>query len=175
MTVYTTLDQPAFFHALWAQNELYSKRMLLWIRLILGMIVFAVTIPIHLLGGTADWVIRACLCALVLALHAVFSERARRKMLGRTAADIVEANGGDLRMEYRFGEESFFAIGPNGEEEIPYSRIAALCETDGVFLLVLGRFFVHAIRKADLAAERRRELASLLMDRTGQPWRAYKV
>jgi len=175
MTVFTSLDQPAFFHALWVQNELYSKRMVMLLRIFLVLIVLAITFSINWVNQTVGWGLRAAICLVVLGVHAVVSKRARRKMLGDTAASMIESNGGELHMEYRFGEDSFTAVGPNGEEEIPYSRIAALCETEGVFLLVIGRSLVHAVRKADLSGDDRRAFASLLMEKTGEPWRAYQI
>ena len=176
MTVQTTLDENTYYHALWIQNELYSRKMVLWLRIILILIVLALTLPRTFVDEKTDWFIRAFLCALVVGVHAVVSKHARRKMLRGAANNIREARGGeDLRMEYTFGEDSFTAVGPEGTDEVGYSHIAALAEDTDVFVIVLSKMYLHASRKSDLSGEDRRALASLLFEKTGKAWKPVKM
>lgn len=175
MTVHTVLDENEFYHALWIQNELYSRKMLIWLRAILILIVIASSMSLHLVDDRRGWFVCALVCCVVVGVHAIVSKQMRVKMLRGTAQNIREAHGGPLAMEYRFEEDKCVAVSPTETTEFEYSKVAALAEDTEVFVIVLSKMYLHAIRKSDLSGEARHSLAVMLGEKTGKPWRAVKM
>jgi hypothetical protein len=175
MTIQTTLDETAYYHALTIQNEVCGKRSLAVLRVILIAAVLLVTWRMDFIDENTDWMIRAILCVIVVIVQAAVARQTRRKMLTRTAQEIEQQNGGDLQMEYRFEEDSVTAVGPADQEEIAYSRISALAADTEVLVLVVDRRAVQIIRKKDLTAEDRRALEKMLSAKTKKEWQAVKV
>ena len=175
MTFKTSLDMNTFYHALYIQNDIYSKKIVIWIRVILIMIPLALTIEKSFVNPQVDWFIRAFICALVVGVHAVISKKSREKMLRQTAQNIYNSNGGDLNMEYRIADDAFYATGPDGEEhEFSYRAIEHLAESNDAFVIIMSRDFMHAIRKSDLSLDERQALAVKFYAKSALKWKAYK-
>lgn len=174
MNFKTSLDTKTFYHALYIQNDIYSKKIMMWVRVTLFMIPLAITIPMSFVNEQVDWFIRAFICATVVGVHAVVTKKSREKMLMQTAQNIYSSNGGPLEMEYRLEDHAFFAIGPDGENEFSYRAIQYLAETNDVFVIIMSKDFMHAIRKSDLSVEDRQALAVKFYAKSGLKWRPYK-
>ncbi|MBR6736399.1 MAG: YcxB family protein [Oscillospiraceae bacterium] len=175
MTFKTSLDAHTFYHALYIQNDIYSKKIMLWIRITLIMIPLAITLPMSFVDPQTDWFIRAFLCATVVGVHGVISKKSREKMLADTAQNIYNSNGGDLNMEYRIADDAFYATGPDGKEnEFSYRAIEHLAESNDAFVIIMSRDFMHAIRKSDLSLDERQALAVKFYAKSGLKWRPYK-
>lgn len=175
MNFKTTLDAETFYQSLYIQNDIFSKRLMFSIRATLIMAVLALTIKVDFVGGQTDWFIRALICAVAVAVHAIVSKKSRAKMLRQTAENIYNSNGGALEMNYRIEDDAFYGTGPDGEEhENSYRAIKYLAETDETFVIVMSKEFMHAIRKADLTAEECRQLSVKFYTKSGIEWKAYK-
>ena len=175
ITVWTSLDHTTLFHALWVQNEMYNRKSMLRLMIVLAAVELLVTLPMHWISPAADWGIRLAICAGVLLLYSIAVRPMRIKTLSDAAERLRQAGGGKPRLEYRFGEKEFSASGLDEKSQTPYSEITALRETDRALLLMIDRTLLHAIRKEDLSERERTALTALLSEKTGLDWQKASV
>jgi len=166
VTVTTDLDARAYFCALWVQNEIYNKKLLIPVRIAIVAVLLLISFALLPFREARAWVIRAVVCAVVLVAHSFYAKRTRKRVFSRAAEQTIARGGGPVRLEYRFGDEGF-SMKKSGEpaQETAYRDVTGLCETGDVLLLLIGRQTIHALHKSDVADLP--ALAALLEEKTG--------
>ena len=79
MTFKTSLDANTFYHSLYIQNDIYSKKIMMWLKITLFMIPLAITIPMSFVDPKTDWFIRALSARQFSAFTAPYPKRQEKR------------------------------------------------------------------------------------------------